>query len=348
MNSFILNADGISGLAQGKPFTVERDHPSFDQVVNAVKRKQWGEIHKLVNISYAVQRSLDKRTKRSEVRVDVDAGIVYFREKELNIALTSRIVDMMQQGFDVAPMVKFLENLMQNPSQVAIEELYLFLEASKLSITNDGHFIAYKRVRDDMKSYHDGKTEHVVGQYTEMNREDCDDNRNRTCSYGLHFCAQSYLPHYNGNQGNVLVLKINPKDVVSIPSDYDNAKGRACRYQVLEVLRNETRTRVETENVFTAPVVYVDPEKKTSKSGLERVSAEYAAAYSKGYRDGRQKISVPLRLAKSMCLLMTEATRTVLHIAPRLCSKFIRRRTSMLRRRLSVATLVAMMLVVST
>lgn len=300
MNSFILNADGISGLALGKPFTVSRDHPNYDQIVAAVKRKQWNMISQLANISLSVQKALDKKIKGSEVRVDVDAGIVYFRGQELNIALTTRIVDMMKQGFDVTPMVRFLENLMQNPSKVAIEELYLFMEASNLPLTEDGHFLAYKRVQTNMKSFHDNKTMHTVGKYTEMDRTEVDTNRHNTCSYGLHFCSQSYLPHYSSGEGHVLVLKINPKDVVSIPSDYDNAKGRACRYLVQEILTGETRKRIEKENVLRAPVVYTDSAPVVE--GQERVSVEFASGYAKGYRDGRQKIRKPFTANKEFVL----------------------------------------------
>ena len=60
-----------------------------------------------------------------------------------------------------------------------------------------------------------------------MPRNAVDDRRHNTCSTGLHFCSWAYLPHYHGAQGRVLVLKIDPANVVSIPSDYANAKGRA-------------------------------------------------------------------------------------------------------------------------
>ena len=31
-----------------------------------------------------------------------------------------------------------------------------------------------------------------------------------------------------------MIVKVNPKDVTSIPSDYNFAKGRCCRYEVVE------------------------------------------------------------------------------------------------------------------
>ena len=56
----------------------------------------------------------------------------------------------------------------------------------------------------------------------------------------------SYLNHFGGER--TVIVKINPRDVVSIPTDYNEAKGRACRYEVIGELG------VEPEEAFTAPV----------------------------------------------------------------------------------------------
>jgi hypothetical protein len=72
-----------------------------------------------------------------------------------------------------------------------------------------------------------------VGDVVEQKRNEVDDIRDNVCSNGLHFCSMSYLPHYMGGNGRVVIVKINPADVVSIPSDYNNAKGRCCKYVVV-------------------------------------------------------------------------------------------------------------------
>jgi hypothetical protein len=36
-----------------------------------------------------------------------------------------------------------------------------------------------------------------------------------------------------------MILKINPRDVVSIPNDYNDTKGRACRYEVIDEIDKE-------------------------------------------------------------------------------------------------------------
>ena len=79
-----------------------------------------------------------------------------------------------------------------------------------------------------------------------MERNAVDDDKDRTCSSGLHFCSKDYLGHFGGER--IMILKINPRDVVSIPSDYNDSKGRACRYEVIGELG------VNPDEAFTKPV----------------------------------------------------------------------------------------------
>ena len=162
-------------------------------------------------------------------------------------AIVNRMVQMLQEEFPIEPLVLFMENMMQNPSYRAVNELYGFLEKNNLPITPDGHFLAYKKVREDYKDVYSGKFDNSVGQVVEMERNQVNDDKNQTCSAGLHFCSQGYLGHFGGER--VMILKINPRDVVSIPTDYDNSKGRACRYEVI----GEVGVR-EVEEAFTEVV----------------------------------------------------------------------------------------------
>jgi hypothetical protein len=142
---------------------------------------------------------------------------------------------------------------MQNPSKRAVEELYTFLEKGNLPLTPDGYFLAYKKVQHDFKDIHSGTMDNSPGKIVEMERNAVDDNMHNTCSTVLHFCAKEYLPHF-GNRASgkkadrVVILKINPADVVSIPADYNSTKGRACRYEVIGELG------VHPDQAFIAPV----------------------------------------------------------------------------------------------
>jgi hypothetical protein len=44
-----------------------------------------------------------------------------------------------------------------------------------------------------------------------------------------------------------MIVKINPKDVVAIPADYNNTKGRTCRYEVVAEYKDDWRSKLQRE-----------------------------------------------------------------------------------------------------
>jgi hypothetical protein len=114
------------------------------------------------------------------------------------------------------------------------KELYDFLEHEHLPITEDGHFLAYKAVRSDFMDKYRGIFDNHVGNICEMTRSKVDDDRGRGCSNGLHAGALNYVAGYGSVESNdkIVIVKINPADVVSVPSDCNYEKLRTCRYEV--------------------------------------------------------------------------------------------------------------------
>jgi hypothetical protein len=275
---FIMSKDAITVEVNGAPVTVLEGQTNFVALREAIRTKDWDAVPDLVSPVRAVE-------KFATGRVTVVNGEVLLDGEAVHNAVTGRILDMVSEGFDADPLMKFLERLMLNPSRTAVNELYLWLEGTRLPITEDGYFMAYKKVRDDYRDFFTGKVlnkpaalmtdadaEYIKtthGNVTvsvedgvttlSMPRNKVDDNRDRTCSYGLHFCSMSYLPAYYGGRGRVLLVKIDPADVVSIPSDYDNAKGRAMRYQVVG-----EHTKNEQTEAYTTPVATAKGEARVS------------------------------------------------------------------------------------
>lgn len=148
---------------------------------------------------------------------------------------------MMSEGFKFDHMVKFLENLMQNPSARGVSETYWFLENYGLPITDDGCFLAYKAVRSDYTDIYSGKFLNSVGSVVSMPRNMVDDNYGIDCSKGLHVGALDYVVGYghfvkgqvrSANGNRLLIVKVNPKDVVSVPKYEGHTKMRVCEYTV--------------------------------------------------------------------------------------------------------------------
>lgn len=222
----IVGPTFLTVMINATTHTVNQDHANYTAIREALKAKDHDLVEQLINVAKSIVTFVAGR-----VRIEGDQ--VFYGEFEVKGSIVQRIINMMREGFDAQPMINFLENLMNNPSKRAVDELYGFLEVTSLPITEDGCFLAYKKVRDDYKDFYTGKMDNSVGVTLEMPRNQVDENKDSTCSYGLHFCSMSYLPHYHGGEGRVMIVKINPQDVVAVPSDYANAKGRACRYEII-------------------------------------------------------------------------------------------------------------------
>jgi len=222
----IIGPTFLTVMMDGVTHTVNSDHVNYREIREALKAKDHTMVEKLINLAASV-------INYASGRIRIHNGSVFYGQHEVKGSVVQRILNMMREGFDAEPMIRFLENLMSNPSKRAVDELYGFLESTALPITEDGHFLAYKKVNKNYLDFHTGKMDNSVGKVVEMPRNQVDDNRDVTCSYGLHFCSLGYLPHYHGGNGRVMIVKINPADVVSIPVDYNNAKGRTCRYEVI-------------------------------------------------------------------------------------------------------------------
>lgn len=230
INGYIVSDDSATVTIDFKPYTVHNDHPQWDNIVKNIKLKNAEAVLDSIRAESKINRSAEKST--GKYRVSVEHGVVKMNNEPVHGSLATRIAEMVREGFDVEPMCRFYENLMDNPSKQSIDELYMFLEQNSLPITDDGYFLAYKRVREDFTDVHSGKFDNSPGSEPSMERNEVDDRRNVTCSQGLHFCSADYLPSFSGSR--CVILKINPADVVSIPEDYNNAKGRCCRYLVVD------------------------------------------------------------------------------------------------------------------
>lgn len=243
----IKNSSGFSTLIQGQPYNVRSDHGNYRLLLEAVTE---GDEERFMN-NYSVKQVVTAAVaKMAAFGVTVEEDKVLWNGKELNNALVARILEFQKTGLKFEPLVNFLANMLENPSNRAIEELYPFLENECLPITEDGHFLAYKTVQSDYFSKTSGKLTLLqgkendrgqiyngVGEVIECPRNEVDDVAGRTCSNGLHAGALAYAGPggvFNSSGDKVVIVKINPKDAVSVPADHNAQKLRVCKYEVVQ------------------------------------------------------------------------------------------------------------------
>jgi hypothetical protein len=246
--TIISNSGVISLVTQGKTHTVGTNHMRYADIIKAIKSGDTDNIIDMIDVTSGLKKAI-KKTFNKEV--ELKNGVVTYLGEALHNSCTKRIVELWKGDLPFLPMIKFLEKLLKNPDERAINELYTFLDCNNLPITEDGCFLAYKRIDNDWKDMHTHTIDNSIGKIVTMPRNKVDNDKNRTCSTGLHFCSRGYLGDFGVGTGHIVAVKINPADVVSIPTDYNNTKGRCCKYEVLMEVENDVVVPDEGGNKTT-------------------------------------------------------------------------------------------------
>lgn len=241
MNYMIQGDNVIIAFDGGENYTINPTHFNYEKIMKALSDERFEDVMSLVNPKEMI-------LKYGQERISIKGDRVFWDGHELANSLTRRILNMYEKGFPLKPFALFMENLMHNPSNRAVNELYSFLERNNLPISQQGNFFAYKKIREDYTDMHSGTIDNSVGVVVSMERNLVDDDKTRTCSHGLHFCSREYLDRFKGDR--LVVLEVNPKDVVSIPVDYNYSKGRCCEYTVVDEIMDEDVDEEELDNLL--------------------------------------------------------------------------------------------------
>lgn len=214
-------------------FHVDSDHPNFKEALDKLFEEKIGEAIALIN----VRKSIEKYAKGNIKIIDNN---LFYKDLAIVSGLATRIISSFNNGDKFEHLVKFLENTMVNPSRKTVYRLFDFLQANDIRITENGTFVGWKAIRKDFTDGYTGTIDNSVGKVVSMPRHEVNDVDEETCSTGLHVCSRSYLDKIvnwgSWSNGIVVEVEVHPKDVVSIPTDYNNAKLRCCEYKVLAVV----------------------------------------------------------------------------------------------------------------
>ncbi|AXQ63408.1 rIIB-like protein [Streptomyces phage Comrade] len=237
----------LTVVHDGEMYVATDSHPNFQRIVAglAVGDESVVEL-------FDVQKTAQRRFDRLSERVTVANGKVYLDGEEADNALTQQVIHFVNQGVeDFKPLVAFFEKVETNPNSHSREQLYTWLRDRNITLTEDGNFIAYKGVRVENDEYfsistgkaisngveYNGAIPNPLGAIVEMPRSEVQHNPAVGCHTGLHAGTWGYASGFA--RGAVLTVEINPRDVVSVPTDCDAAKLRVCRYIVKDVTETE-------------------------------------------------------------------------------------------------------------
>jgi len=243
-----LIGDGfMSVVYDNTPYTVDNGHVNWSKLRETVKNDDPDEFVRL----YDVKKSIETYCG-NDTGITIEDGVVMYNGVAVHNVVSDLILRNMREGFDVAALVNFLTKLYKNSSYNSREHLFNFLTKHRLTITEDGNFLAYKCVRDNYMDKHSGKFSNHVGAEISMPRQDVDDNPNNECSYGFHVGGLAYSGPggaFHNSNDKVLIVSVDPSDVVAVPKDYDFLKMRTCKYVVVGEYKGELKGSVYSGKV---------------------------------------------------------------------------------------------------
>ena len=254
----------VSAILGGNLYVAEGSHPNFNRIVDALVNGSLDEWE--TSCLFDVAAELTRQFNSVSERVSFSNGSVYFDNDLVDNSLSDQISRFMEQGEDFAPLVKFMENVYSNPNAHSREQLYDWLRDREFAITEDGNFLAYKAVQSSENNYlsissgraivngteQSGRISQAIGDVVTMPRSEVQFDPSVGCHTGLHAGTLDYASTFGGD--TVVIVEINPRDVVSVPTDCSAQKLRTCRYVVKGVCEGAIKRAVVRGNDFYSSV----------------------------------------------------------------------------------------------
>lgn len=229
---YMITGDSVIMTFGADSEIVESTHPSYKEIVMAVVGGEYKKAFELMNI----RKSIENFTQGA---ITIKGDKLFYGAVEMRSTLVDRILHMMKtgdKGFE--RLVVFFEKLMENPSKGSVEQLWGFISHLDVEIDEEGYIIGWKKVQSkadgSLVDSHTHRVPNDLGNLVEMPRWMVDSDPNRTCSHGLHVGAWEYVSCFGGD--TILKVRVHPRDVVSVPTDYNDMKMRVSAYESFAIV----------------------------------------------------------------------------------------------------------------
>jgi hypothetical protein len=237
------DSQNITVIVDGEMYVADSNHnPNFEQIVEKVRAGDSSVVE-----LFDLERLVSKKFEKLSERVAIRNSNIYFDGSVVNGVLAQQVLRFLDDGVDDwQPLVLFWEKLAQNPNPHSREQLYRWLNDRNFQISKTGNIVGFKGAKvaadGSYLSIHAGPAivndeemngfiPNAVGSVIEMPREDVQFDSGIGCSTGLHVGTYNYAKGFA--RGVVLTVSVNPRDVVSVPTDCNDEKLRVCRYKVV-------------------------------------------------------------------------------------------------------------------
>lgn len=282
-NIIIRNTLGTTFINQSGEFpptvSIHADHCLYAQAQAFDEHTPWADILAACNSPFrrmfnaAILLGDDVFTIRGDsaaLQITINGAQV-----DLPTSMLTYIAEVMDTELGLKPILNFILRIQKNPNPEIYTELFAWVQNGDFVLTEDGCFLAYKKVRDDYKDIYTGSMDNSLGCTPEVPRHKVVRDRQQTCAYGLHWCSWDYLSSYGSTTGyRVMLVKVAPEDVDRIPVDYNRQKGVSWTYEVIGEVgyANDTQSAVlgESNTYCEETKTFTKKQRKAMKKEAKR------------------------------------------------------------------------------
>lgn len=221
----------------GTSKAVHATSPRYGIAIEALKRNaDEAELRSILDGNLYVKHWAEGRFEIT------DNKVIWLSHPEFPIpqGLADRLLEYAANGYPAEAFVKFLDRLLENPSNRSVETFLSFVERHGLTITERGTFMAYKGCNSDLKDVHTGTFDNSPGTRHKMPRQLVSDDPAHACHVGFHCGSWEYANNFGVR---MVLVEVDPKDLVCVPYDCDCQKIRCCEYLVVKEVTPEAKMR---------------------------------------------------------------------------------------------------------
>lgn len=249
MSLLVITTNNNITIRKGKDIIMVNIEKSPELYKDIVSRMETDAIEAEKYINENFIKIKDQIEAKTNGILSVKSGVMVLKGTNIPVPETvaKKLRELENAKEDILPLMRFWKKLSLNPSENSRKDLYDFMVKNNIPITENGDIVTEKGVNQVKGSYfghlvdvHSKTVDNSIGMHVTMDRSKVNADSNQTCSYGLHVGAPDYV-RKNWTADVIVECIVDPKDVVSVPKDYNATKMRVCAYYVAGYGKSEQR-----------------------------------------------------------------------------------------------------------
>lgn len=227
----------------GEMLVADHTHPNFDVIKEKVEKNDETDLARVFDPTVEIARKFEQVTNI----ISVAGGNVFAHGARIDGAYADLLVEYLDSDASIeecTALALFLDKTHSNIDEHTRNQLDRWMNSGEgFTIDGNGDIRGYRGLLGDFTSKHagpgivngvhvNGHLDNSPGNVLEMERAKVTNDPRVSCAVGLHVGTFSYAKSWAGG-GKIVEVVVDPRNVVSVPTDAGDRKMRVSKYTVL-------------------------------------------------------------------------------------------------------------------